>query len=95
MRTRWILRPCAFKSGDQVWLRIGTVEDTERVHSRTAAQGRVSGGVIWHGWPIADERYGLVTPVRNRRKPILRAAPAKIPTRANQHFDSVQNCSDT
>jgi hypothetical protein len=44
-----------------------------------------------------NERNGLISSVRNRRKrhPIVGVAQPGLPLVANQHFDSVQNCSDS
>jgi len=39
-RTKTVLRPWAFKGGDQVCLCQGSLGDTERVYSRTTVQGR-------------------------------------------------------
>jgi hypothetical protein len=48
MRTRWILRPCAFKAAIRIDYATGSVGSTERVYSRKAAQGRgLWGDLIW------------------------------------------------
>jgi hypothetical protein len=46
MRTRWIMRPCAVKGGDQVWLCHGSVGVQNAFIALRQHKGRVSGGGI-------------------------------------------------